>query len=71
MAKRKHEKHETTVGIVLLVLGILATVGGLISLIEVEMVNTALPGFTISPLFPGAILIIGLVMITIAAVDRK
>ena len=71
MAKRKREKHETTVGIVLLVLGILATVGGLISLIEVEMVNTAIPGFTIIPLFPGAILIIGLVMITIAAVDRK
>ena len=66
-----HEKHETTVGIVLLVMGILATIGGLISLIEVEMVNSAIPGFSISPLFPGAILIVGLVLITIAVVDRK
>lgn len=66
-----HEKHETTVGIVLLVMGILATIGGLISLIEVEMVNSAIPRFSISPLFPGAILIVGLVLITIAVVDRK
>ena len=66
-----HEKHETTVGIVLLVMGTLATIGGLISLIEVEMVNSAIPGFSISPLFPGAILIVGLVLITIAVVDRK
>ena len=66
-----HEKHESTVGIVLLVMGILATIGGLISLIEVEMVNSVISGFSISPLFPGAILIVGLVLITIAVVDRK
>ena len=65
------EKHETTAGIILLVFGIMATIGGIISFVEVGIVNAALPGFTISPLFPGAILIIGLVMITIAAVDRK
>lgn len=65
------EKHETTAGIVLLVFGIMATIGGIISFVEVGIVNAALPGFSISPVLPGAVLVIGLALITFALVERR